>query len=800
MMLANTSTVKPGNSMTYNSVSKFALNGLSDLIRVLMESIDDALFDLSEKAQSDHERNLYFEAMREIRIKRSLLQISFDQVMKDSFEALTKTQSSNVVKLEDEELSLVDLEDLEDSIAIDNMISKARPGFEDDLFAVLERLKVVLGRDNIDEDQNPFDPKAICNSFHKASEALETDIQIKLIFYKLFDKYVMSNLGHFYNEMNKYFIEKGVLSKFKASDERLKQTTKFMANRIKKASQQAAGSPPNAPVQPAGNATTGGELLSLLQQAISSSATEQNLFSASNAYSGAISNSGRGADISVLPVVQNSAYMSALTNLQMAGIQKQPALNINPENFHQEMRQQLVAFNQENGHKTNAADSQIIDIVSMLFDFFLEDPALPDPIKVLIGRLQIPILKSAIIDNNFFNHKKHPARQLLDCISKASLGWGEDSAMEVTLTKKIESVVDYVLNEFDQDITVFDKALEDLTRFNEAENKHIEIANEIVIQQEQDKDRQINEAQQAAAQLISKISKNRDLSFEISDFLDTIWSSVLFQAYLSLGESSNHWKNLRRITSTLLWTLVPKFSEEERIKILSTLPALLRALSKGMELVKIGADTQNRIFRMLAKEHAKVVKQTSKNIVTRIDDQTVWPENGNIADAFAGINAKGSDVEEIDIEPIEDLDPDSITTITESPTQDIIQDLELFTTSVSQGDIQINEEIVLESVTCTKLYTPDNGSDDEFQELSQSLEIGTWVEFRESGSGHINAYLSWRSNITGKMVFVNRQGAKVKDLSVNAFAIELRSDRARLIESSSAFDRAINTIITSIRQ
>jgi len=54
----------------YNSVKRFALDGLNDLIRVLMENVDDALFELSDKVDNDRERNMYFEAMREIRLKR----------------------------------------------------------------------------------------------------------------------------------------------------------------------------------------------------------------------------------------------------------------------------------------------------------------------------------------------------------------------------------------------------------------------------------------------------------------------------------------------------------------------------------------------------------------------------------------------------------------------------------------------------------------------------------------------------------------------------------------------------------
>ena len=814
----------PASNRVYSSVRKFALSGLSDLIRVLMENIDDALFDLSEKAESDRERNTYFEAMREIRIKRSLLQLGFDQSMEASFEALTKSPvSDNVVQLEAEELTLVELDELEDNIAIDNMISKARPGFEDDLFAVAERLKVVLHRKEIDEDLNPFDPKAICNSFHKASEILETDIQAKLIFYKLFDKYVINNLGHFYQEMNEFFVQKGVLPEFKASDERLKQTTKFMANRIKHANQKSANAAPADPFIDSGTGETAaipgdGGLLSILQQALSTGSPTSPIAgmpaalsaggiegrqgetgAASGHVAGELSNQGRGADIAILPVAQNSAYMSALTNLQLTNVQQRPVSHVNPEDFRQEMRQQLVAFNTENKHQTSAADSQIIDIVSMLFDFFLDDEALPDPIKVLIGRLQIPILKAAIIDNNFFNHKKHPARQLLDNISKASLGWGEETDQEKQLVGKIETVVNYVLTEYEDDIQVFEQALKDLAQFMETEKQCIQIADEMVIQQEQDKDFQITAAQTAASNLINKIIKNRELSFEVSDFLETIWTSVLFHTHLSLGESSNHWKNLRRISTTLVWTLIPKFSEEERIKILRTLPALLRALSKGMELIKIGTDAQNRIFRMLAQEHAKVVKQTSRNIVTRVDDMTIWPEGDNIADAFASINVDGNEIIEVDVESEDDLDPDSITVINEASTQEVINDLESFTVGVKKGEIEVDEEIIMESVESANDFAADSSQDDDFLEQAQSLEIGSWVEFQEADGSALNTRLSWKSNVTGKLVFVNRQGAKVRSMSVNGFAMELRSDKAKPIESSSAFDRAINTIMTTIK-
>ncbi len=790
-----------GNKSVFNSIRRFSLDGLSDLIRVLMESVDDALFELSDKVDNDRERNMYFEAMREVRLKRDGMQKNFDYEMRQCFDRFANGKhAASELDDDDDELTLIELDDLEDSIAIDNMISKARPHFEDDLFAVTERLKAVLRRKKIDEDENPLDPKAICDSFHTASESLDTDIQVKLIFYKLFDKYVMNNLGHFYRELNELFVNKGVLPEFRAEQERMNQTTRFMSNRIRQNPGQSDVNPA-AGTAPGAMPGAGGNLFETLQQALGGAP--------GGTGAGVALQAGDPGDVfepagGIVTGPQGANVVAALTSLQTARIPTQSPLSIDPEILRDETRQQLLTFRQENQHQANAADNQTIDVVSMLFDFFFDDEALPAPIKVLIGRLQIPILKLAIIDKGFFNHKKHPARKLLDGISRASLGWSENHDDDHALIDKTAEIVNFVINAFDEDVSVFEQAFTDFENFINSERENSEKAETALRQQEQEKDRQIQQARGAADGLVEKLVRGRELSFTVIDFLETTWTEVLFNAYLSLGESSNHWKNLKRISTTFVWTLIPKFSEEERIKIIKSIPALLRALSRGMELVKINTDVQNDIFKMLAQEHAKIVKQTSKNIVTRVDDQTVWPEDTGAA-AFAnaaGIDANGTlDFElsadasgEIDIVANAD-DGESIADISEAPTDVVIENLNQFAAGVNSGEITVDEEIVLGSDEETSFDLVD----DDFLEQAQALEIGSWVEFDDADSNTLIARLSWRSNVTENFVFVNRQGQKVRNLSINGFATQLRAGSARCIESSSVFDRAIYTIMSKMQ-
>ena len=152
-------------NLVYNSIRRFSQEGLGDLIRVLMENVDDAMFELSDKVDNDRERNMYFEAMREIRLKRDGLKQRFNDEMKQSFGRVLKGEAAVADTTNEDELTLIELDDLEDKIAIGNMVSRARPQFEDDLFAVSERLRLVLKRKTFVDDENPLDPRAICESF-----------------------------------------------------------------------------------------------------------------------------------------------------------------------------------------------------------------------------------------------------------------------------------------------------------------------------------------------------------------------------------------------------------------------------------------------------------------------------------------------------------------------------------------------------------------------------------------------------------------------------------------------------------
>jgi hypothetical protein len=86
----------------------------------------------------------------------------------------------------------------------------------------------------------------------------------------------------------------------------------------------------------------------------------------------------------------------------------------------------------------NAVDQQssdVINLVTLLYDAIWQDESVPIPIKELIGRTQITIIKVALSDTTFFNKKDHPARMVLNDFAAAGIGWSE---VDLFLTMKVK--------------------------------------------------------------------------------------------------------------------------------------------------------------------------------------------------------------------------------------------------------------------------------------------------------------------------------------------------------------------------
>lgn len=142
-------------------------------------------------------------------------------------------------------------------------------------------------------------------------------------------------------------------------------------------------------------------------------------------------------------------------------------VNINTDSFKKALLNSMAKLgNTAMTKSVNQIDSRTIDFVEMIFGAFLRDNNISDTIKSLLLKLQIPVIKIALLDMKFFHNDKHPARHVLDSIAHLGIGI-EDT--ENTLYKTIEMILDQLINTFDQNIVSFNTSLKALERLGSNE-------------------------------------------------------------------------------------------------------------------------------------------------------------------------------------------------------------------------------------------------------------------------------------------------------------------------------------------
>ncbi|MGA7438049.1 MAG: DUF1631 family protein, partial [Luteibacter sp.] len=199
------------------TVRGLATKRLHALASNMFENIDDALFDLAEKAENNAAQTQFFDGMREVRKKRAIVERTFlGQVARDlaDFSAgrmRAPDADAHTRPLANIELSLVGENELEESLAVTSMVGKNEQRLARALFAVNQRLSVICGGNKMDDASNPVGPASLANAFRQALRELLVEVRVKLIIYKLFDRYVLAGIDELYDDINNELAAAGVL-------------------------------------------------------------------------------------------------------------------------------------------------------------------------------------------------------------------------------------------------------------------------------------------------------------------------------------------------------------------------------------------------------------------------------------------------------------------------------------------------------------------------------------------------------------------------------------------------------------
>lgn len=736
-------------------VRGISLKRINGLVGALFENVDDALFDLAERAGSNAVQTEYFDGMREVRKKRQLVERLFQEHATRAFGEfaegkLRATRPEVAPQAGSAGLSLVDDQELEESLAVTSMVAKAENRLARALFQVNQRLSVIIGGGKVEDANNPIGPAALGHAFRLAIREFEVNVQVKLIVYKLFDRYVMAGLEPVYEEVNIELIRAGVLPQ------------------VRHTLPHGARAPmPIGAATPAVADVLGGNVEGYYSPAANELQIEiyntlRSLLAGRRGGSGYVAAAGEATG---LPGLSPTDLLSALTILQnqsMAARAHADSVSDAAQAVQQIKRELLDQVHKLSDdakeRRVSSADEDTIDLVGMLFEYILQDRNLPAQVQALLGRLQIPYLKVAILDKHLFAQKTHPARRLLDGLAEAGKSWSEESDRDHRLYDRIKASVETVLRDFDDDVGVLERELAAFTDFVDQHHKRADLAEQRAAEATRGREK-LQEARRTAAREILRRIEDRELPPVVHSVLSRPWANYLVLTLLRQGEESDEWKNALRFADEFVWSAQPKTNESEHTRLRALLPQLEKALRHGLATIAYHDSDVRQLMQDLSQFYRRVLD--GQNVETR-SAKDVIAANLAPADTQASTSTDGVPTVAAGASPVEEI-------------------------VLSSGGVEAEAQ------------AEPPAEDDEFVRTVRELKVGSWIEFIGADEQRERAKLSWISPISSKYLFVNRRGLKVCDKTIAALAIELRRGSAIVLEEVPLFDRALDAIVARLR-
>ena len=686
-------------------------------LQELFDNADDTLFEMADRARSDVEQNLFFEAMRDLRLKRKSIERGFLEHFFEAFVSLSQHDSAQAAlpqALAFEPDALPN-DDLERSVAVDAMVSKVlnRDGFA--LDQLTARLSALLGK-ALDDEHNPLGPARLCEYFLQAWRNLGVEIKVKLIILKLFDRYVLSSTDQLYAEANQLLIATGVLPDLKPAPTR-------------RASDHAAAS----------------AYAESIEVGIHSGHTPvddgvQEVFAALQELLLHV----RG---SVAPTLEASAQTQPISTRDLLRLlshlqQYVPALATQDDfDLRNQLEQLLTRVSVKSGKSrvVGVADEDVINLIAMLFECILDDRNLPDSLKALIGRLQIPMLKVAVLDKSFFSRASHPARRLLNEIAAAAMGWGEcDDHERDSLYLRIEQVVQRLLNDFVDDPAIFSELLADFLAFTSDERRRSELLEQRTRDAEEGRAR-TELARQRVEHALNQALLGKVLPQAVVVFVQEAWSKVLLLTCLKHGDASAQWQADVQTMEQLIWSVQRHDEPDAGLRLLALVPGLLKALRDGLSSSAFDPFATSEFFSELETLHVQRFERPGQAAEQPVDPPVMV---------------------------------------------EVLQQIVLHTADEGLADL-----------VSVRLPADDAG----LLQVDQ-LRPGCWVEFQEDDENTLRCKLAAIIDSTGKYIFVDRTGMKVLERSRTGLALEFRRGAVRALDDTLLFDRALESVLGNLRR
>ena len=246
---------------------------------------------------------------------------------------------------------------------------------------------------------------------------------------------------------------------------------------------------------------------------------------------------------------------------------------------------------------TTSAEKATIEIVALMFQAILAEDRIPAAVRVWFARLQMPVLRVAISEPEFFGSLQHPARRLIDRMGSCVLGFDaavSGGAIEIEIKRVVQVIEQYPETGRRVFQLVYDEFQKFLSKFLSEQGSTARVVS--IAQQVEQKETM---AIQYTIEMRNMLN-DMPVREEIREFLFKIWAEVLAIAAMRNGPQHEETVTLKQAAADLVWAASAKPNRADRAKVISDLPKLLQLLRLGMTMLAMETKAQDQHIKAIS--------------------------------------------------------------------------------------------------------------------------------------------------------------------------------------------------------
>jgi len=423
-------------------------------------------------------------------------------------------------------------------------------------------------------------------------------------------------------------------------------------------------------------------------------------------------------------------------------------------------------------------DSSTIGMMSMLFDdLFKKNFA--EPIQALLEQLQIPLLKTALLDKNFFADSDNPAQMLLNILAEEGANWQPmGDVSKDFMYREMNRIIQKVDREFNGTYDVFVSALFEFEAFLEKHQVRVKRIQERIVSLEKGKARQA-QAREASKQHIDQLFDGVDIPDDLVEFFHSSWGQVLFFSHNKYGsENNDEWKSALTAEEKLLSVLKGQSDADKRDAVYALQAEML---SIGLQKGDVNRELKRAIPFLKA---YKWKEDIPKPLLDEDEDKAVQAAQEHIL-GFLSASAEEALAQQ-------EQEAAAYSESSAQAREDRIDMLDAGLSAVSDSLSAVDaadEDASLGS---------EQGLNISEEDLARLLPVGTWL-YDRSDETPVKIKVAAFIKHSDMYILVNRNGAKYGSYNSQQMIEHLSQETMTILETGMVFDQALESVIKSLK-